>query len=990
MIADWNNIIKISNHFFVISKRYRKIFLIFFIFSSFNLPGTLSNTNKNDFSAYEINYWQCKIGGISSIPSKEEIKNKIKECENSLKEEKNIVREIYTRNLIAEYFGYYQSNNKLSTKNFNTKRIELYKDYLNLFDEVKQEDIDEYGKIQLFSWIPKTSRDELSILKQETLSKIATLYYELNQFEKSKKYLLDSNKLFIKGNTKSEDIFILNNGYLANIYYSFGDVDSALKSLDGNIVLNKCNRKKNCIVDKILLSNIYLDMVQYQESYDVLESITLDDYYYDFYNKEARLCNLLSIVEKNKISLKNNGIEVNANLENQSFVDNCSELFKDDYYTKALLLINNEGNFVKGINFLKKAKESRLETLQDGNFREIADIDIYIGATYFFIAAENEKNNKSFEKEAKLAKNFFDLGFDYYDSNNLSFPRYFNWLRFAYSILLITESDNLKEIYKGINYLDKAFKYEIIFQQTTSPKLTIDQRLKVNKNNLIFKQPFDAVFSLIEFLKEKNIDNSFVKELAMQARINFQGLMEDIEKKQNILSNANPENKKMFNKIKSLEAKLSKINEQDKEFKNLNKQKQILEKRLYKSLPYMKPKIINPKEIAKLMPRDSVLIEFQEYEPLLNLRFEEKEYLALILFPNNKIVSVNLGKAKEINRTINSLNKNIVEGNEIIYKKSILEIYNKFFKPLEKHLENSKNVFISLDSTLNLVPFNLLTVGETETYLSDVYELNLIANSRELFRILKENKIKNNNQPVVFSNPDFYLDTKNLGEVQDGDKYFLRIGNNCKNWNYLDGTIEEGNQIKSLINAKLFTGKEATVNNLKNLNSPPKILHMATHGYFCEGENFSKHPLIKNGIVLAGANSDNNENNDDGYLTSLEAAKLNLNNTELVVLSACNTALGNIQAGNGVLGLRRALSVAGAQSTILSLWAVDDEATRAFMTSFYQKLKDGNNRRSALINTQKEFKNGLIQSDDPYIDWTDEFYWGAFQLSGDWRRVDFD
>ena len=165
---------------------------------------------------------------------------------------------------------------------------------------------------------------------------------------------------------------------------------------------------------------------------------------------------------------------------------------------------------------------------------------------------------------------------------------------------------------------------------------------------------------------------------------------------------------------------------------------------------------------------------------------------------------------------------------------------------------------------------------------------------------------------------------------------------------------------------------------------------MATHGYFCEGENFSKHPLIKNGIVLAGANSDNNENNDDGYLTSLEAAKLNLNNTELVVLSACNTALGNIQAGNGVLGLRRALSVAGAQSTILSLWAVDDEATRAFMTSFYQKLKDGNNRRSALINTQKEFKNGLIQSDDPYIDWTDEFYWGAFQLSGDWRRVDFD
>ena len=132
----------------------------------------------------------------------------------------------------------------------------------------------------------------------------------------------------------------------------------------------------------------------------------------------------------------------------------------------------------------------------------------------------------------------------------------------------------------------------------------------------------------------------------------------------------------------------------------------------------------------------------------------------------------------------------------------------------------------------------------------------------------------------------------------------------------MEGTIEEGNQIKKLINAKLFTDKEATVNNLKSLDSPPKILHMATHGYFCEDKKFSRHPLLKSGIVLAGANNLDNEG-DDGYLTSLEAAKLNLKNTELVVLSACNTALGDIETGNGVLGLRRALSVAGARSTFI-------------------------------------------------------------------------
>ena len=92
--------------------------------------------------------------------------------------------------------------------------------------------------------------------------------------------------------------------------------------------------------------------------------------------------------------------------------------------------------------------------------------------------------------------------------------------------------------------------------------------------------------------------------------------------------------------------------------------------------------------------------------------------------------------------------------------------------------------------------------------------------------------------------------------------------------------------------------------------------------------------------------------------------------------------MGDIETGNGVLGLRRALSVAGARSTLLSLWAVDDFATRAFMNSFYQKLKAGNNLRDSLIMTQQDFRNGVIKSDDPYIDWSEDFYWGAFQLSG--------
>ena len=108
------------------------------------------------------------------------------------------------------------------------------------------------------------------------------------------------------------------------------------------------------------------------------------------------------------------------------------------------------------------------------------------------------------------------------------------------------------------------------------------------------------------------------------------------------------------------------------------------------------------------MPRDSVLIEFQEFEPFFSSKIEEKKYIALILFPDNKIISIKLGKSEEINKTINLLNKNIVEGNKKIVDESLLSIYQKLFKPLNNYLNDVKTIFISPDSDINLIPFNAL------------------------------------------------------------------------------------------------------------------------------------------------------------------------------------------------------------------------------------------------------------------------------------------
>jgi CHAT domain-containing protein len=200
----------------------------------------------------------------------------------------------------------------------------------------------------------------------------------------------------------------------------------------------------------------------------------------------------------------------------------------------------------------------------------------------------------------------------------------------------------------------------------------------------------------------------------------------------------------------------------------------------------------------------------------------------------------------------------------------------------------------------------------------------------------------------------------------------------------------------------LLTGSQATENALKQLQSP-KILHIATHGFFLNNvplvapPDFSgslfqegafnqipptsgntENPLLRSGIALAGFNP-RQSGSEDGVLTALEAAGLNLSGTELVVLSACETGLGDVANGDGVYGLRRALAVAGTDSQLQSLWIVDDFGTKDLMVSYYKRLMANVERSEALRQTQLEMLQNR-QYQHPY-------YWAAFIPSGDWRAM---
>jgi CHAT domain-containing protein len=112
---------------------------------------------------------------------------------------------------------------------------------------------------------------------------------------------------------------------------------------------------------------------------------------------------------------------------------------------------------------------------------------------------------------------------------------------------------------------------------------------------------------------------------------------------------------------------------------------------------------------------------------------------------------------------------------------------------------------------------------------------------------------------------------------------------------------------------------------------------------------------------------------EDGILTALEAANLDLDETDLVILSACETGLGELKAGEGVFGLQRAFKVAGAKSIVMSLWSVNDAVTQKLMTEFYHRFLTENNARKAFMEAQAEIKR---QHPEPY-------FWGAFVMVGE-------
>jgi CHAT domain-containing protein len=223
----------------------------------------------------------------------------------------------------------------------------------------------------------------------------------------------------------------------------------------------------------------------------------------------------------------------------------------------------------------------------------------------------------------------------------------------------------------------------------------------------------------------------------------------------------------------------------------------------------------------------------------------------------------------------------------------------------------------------------------------------------------------------------------------------------------LPGAEAEARNVAKLLGGDcvLRVGPDAREAELKAAVSP-RVLHLATHGFFLSDQDFKRtnalrdswignsgtrwnaslpkddweNPLVRCGIALAGANHAGKITNavaEDGLLTGLEASLLNSQGTELVILSACDSGTGEVQIGEGVMSLRRAFRIAGAQTVLASHWKVNDKATSRLMTEFIRRWQSGEPRAKAW----REAQLSLLHSDE----FQNPYFWAAFTLTGQWR-----
>ena len=419
-------------------------------------------------------------------------------------------------------------------------------------------------------------------------------------------------------------------------------------------------------------------------------------------------------------------------------------------------------------------------------------------------------------------------------------------------------------------------------------------------------------------------------------------------------------------------------------------------------------KQVNYQDVYNKLKQHEIAIEFVHYNFVGKQETDSIMYAALILKPGVlKPQCISLFEQKSLDSILqsNAVHKadyvnnlySIANRGAIAIETPKKTLYEILWKPLEKELAGVSTIYYSPSGLIHRINLNAIPISDTGT-LADKYELIELGSTRQLVIPIKAKIV--NNDAILFGGILYEKDSsiqrneqivvsRTKEEKSFNKDTILRGGS----WTYLPYSEIEVNSVGEImknsgINVKLKKGYEATEESFKSiggkLHPSPKILHIATHGYFFPDPNIylsftenkddlvfkiSNNPMFRSGLILAGGNTSwqekqGLEGREDGILNAYEISQMDLSNTELVVLSACETGLGEIKGNEGIYGLQRAFKIAGAKYLIMSLWQIPDKQTSLLMQTFYKKwLNEMMPIPKAFLAAQKELRNAGL---DPY------------------------
>lgn len=790
----------------------------------------------------------------------------------------------------------------------------------------------------------------------QSLNNLALMYHQQGHYQKAESYYQQALTIYQKtlGENHPDTLTILNN--LGELYRLQGNYQEA-----ETIYLQVLTRRKKILGDNHSdiaqsLNNLAL-MYHEQDNLEKAEPLYVESLgiYRKIFgeNNPDTATSLNNLAELYRLQGKYSQAEI---------------LYQESLAIRKKLLGEKHSDIAQSLNNLALLSQLQGNSPQAETFFK-QSLDIY--------------KETLGEKHPNIATLLNNLGGFYWEKDNINL-----------ALDYLTQGTNLEEerLTDFLNTIgDESRKQAYINTLSRSTNIAITLHLKSAINN-----PQASRLALTTILRRKGrvLDalSNIIVSLRQKQTPEIQTLFDNLAQKRSQLASLSFEGMGKFSpfeyqesidslqqNIRQLETDLS---SQSAEFRTINQS-------------------ITLDSIQNLIPEDTALIEYLVYYPynLTTTKFEKPHYVAYVLHSDSVPQGIDLGEVETIDKLIEKLRIDLADVGDLeSLNNHTKALYLLIFKPLLPFLDNKKTLLISPDSQLNLIPFVALK-DEGGKYLVEDYSINYLTSGRDLLRL--QTQFSPQSEAVIVANPTYDLEINTSlvanASIRGNHKRSIDLDQLAWCCGSLEGTKGEAEAIIPLLpNARVYTENQATSENIIKLKAP-KILHLATHGFFLPNLESSpkqtinpsnlnnqlttiqrENPLLRSGLAFAGFNPI--KNSMEGALTALDASSLDLWGTQLVVLSACQTGIGEIKNGEGVYGLRRAFVLAGAQSQLMSLWDVFDLTTQELMTNYYQRLMKGEARSIALRQVQLEMLNSE--------NFNHPVHWAAFIPLGEWRSLE--